>query len=79
MNDGYKGRLSVFVKEMQEDPVILSNDRLADETVDQEYRFRRNKAFVLDKSLRSSVDHQRSSRNGLGLNMTSFDNIRNSL
>ena len=48
----YKGRISTFVKEMQEDPIILSNDRIADETSDQEYRFLRNKAFVLDKGLR---------------------------
>jgi hypothetical protein len=56
MQDNYKGRLSVFIKEMQDDPVIIDNDRLAEEPIDADYRFRRSKAYAIDKKFRQSLD-----------------------
>lgn len=50
MQTSYNGRISHFISEMANDPIKVDNTRLANEFLDKDYKFRRNRAHVLNKS-----------------------------
>jgi hypothetical protein len=58
LHTSYQGRLNTFVQEMSINPIKIQNDRLADELLDQDYKFRRSKFISLNKSIETTTMRQ---------------------